>query len=442
MTQGRPLPLMARFAVPLILSSLLQQAYSLADSAIVGWLIGTEAFAAVGSASFLSWLPTSMMMGLSQGFAVLLGQRFGAGDRAGMRRATAISAGLSLFVSLAMSALFLAFLRPLLAAMQTPAEMMEYAADYLRVVFAGLFATGLYNVAAAVLRARGDSRTPMVALVISTALNIALDWALVALADMAVVGVALATVIAQCASLAYCCAVLRREPEFPRAAGEPMLRGVASQLLRLGLPPMVRDGVTAVGGLFVQTVVNGFGVAFVAGITAARRYFSMLEMVGSGLDGSLATFVAQNAGAGQRARIREGTRAATRFGLCAAAVTALLAAAFARPLIALLVADAGEEVLASGIAALRFTALFLPALYLLYIYRAALQGMGDALTPTLSGFTELALRVASVLLLPALIGRGAAYVADGLGWLFAAALLVGVYLVRDRRARQSEARAA
>lgn len=219
MTRGRPLKLMARFAVPLILSSLLQQAYSLADSAIVGWLIGVEAFAAVGASSFLSWLPTSMLMGLSQGFGVLLAQRFGAGDREGLRRATLLSAAMASAAALAMTALGIGFLTPLLVAVQTPAEMMAYSADYLRVVFSGLLATGLYNVAACALRARGDSRSPLIALVISTVLNIALDWALVALAGMGVEGVALATVIAQCASLAYCCAQMsgRRRFRPPRA---------------------------------------------------------------------------------------------------------------------------------------------------------------------------------------------------------------------------------
>ena len=286
-----------------------------------------KAFAAVGASSFLSWLPTSMLMGLSQGFGVLLAQRFGAGDREGLRRATLLSAAMASVAALAMTALGIGFLTPLLVAVQTPAEMMAYSADYLRVVFSGLLATGLYNVAACALRARGDSRSPLIALVISTLLNIALDWALVALADMGVEGVALATVIAQCASLAYCGAQMRRTPAFPPAAVAPMTSGIAARLLKLGLPPMVRDGVVAVGGLFVQRAVNGFGTAFVAGMTAAQRYFSMLELVGAGLDGSLATFVAQNAGAGNRDRIAEGTRSAVRFGVVASIVTAVLAAA-------------------------------------------------------------------------------------------------------------------
>lgn len=440
MTRGRPLKLMARFAVPLILSSLLQQAYSLADSAIVGWLIGVEAFAAVGASSFLSWLPTSMLMGLSQGFGVLLAQRFGAGDREGLRRATLLSAAMASAAALAMTALGISFLTPLLVAVQTPAEMMAYSADYLRVVFSGLLATGLYNVAACALRAQGDSRSPLIALVISTVLNIALDWALVALADMGVEGVALATVIAQCASLAYCGAQMRRTPAFPPAAGAPMTSGIAARLLKLGLPPMVRDGVVAVGGLFVQRAVNGFGTAFVAGMTAAQRYFSMLELVGAGLDGSLATFVAQNAGAGKRDRIAEGTRSAVRFGVVASIVTAVLAAALAQPLVSLLVGGAEAEVVGYGVNALRFTALFLPALYLLYIYRAVLQGMGDSITPTISGFAELAMRMASVMLLPPLIGRGAAYIANGMGWLLAAAVLMGVYYARRRRSRTADDR--
>lgn len=428
MTRGRPLPILVKFALPLMFSSILQQLYSLCDSMVVGRLLGVEAFAAVGAASFLSWLPLSMLLGLTQGFGVVLSQRFGAGDGGGLRRATWWSAVLGVAMALAMGIAGIVLLQPLLRAMNTPAEMLELSADYLRVIFAGLSFTALYNVAATLLRSAGDSRIPLLALVVSTIINIALDYMLVAFCKMGVEGVALATVLAQAAALTVCLLRIKlRSIDLPAAAGVPMTKGIAGQLLRLGLPPLFRDGVIAVGGLFVQSMINGFGVIFVAGMTAARRYFSMMEMAGAALEGALATFVGQNAGAGNTARIHDGTRTAVCLGVLSALATAAVAAIFAHPLIALLVTESNPEVIQTGVVALRVTALFLPALYLLCLYRASLQSMGDALTPMLSGFAELTMRIVTVLALPAFIGQNAAYIADGLGWVAAAVLLMAVY---------------
>lgn len=428
MTRGRPLPILVKFALPLMFSSILQQLYSLCDSMVVGRLLGVEAFAAVGAASFLSWLPLSMLLGLTQGFGVVLSQRFGAGDGVGLRRAAWWSAALGVAMALAMGVAGIVLLQPLLRIMKTPAEMLELSADYLRVIFAGLSFAALYNVAATLLRSAGDSRTPLLALVVSTMINIALDYMLVAFCKMGVKGVALATVLAQAAALTVCLLRIKlRSIDLPAAVGDPVLKGVAGQLLRLGLPPLFRDGVVAVGGLFVQSMINGFGVIFVASMTAARRYFSMMEMAGAALEGALATFVGQNAGAGNTARIHDGTRTAVCLGVLSALVTAAAAAIFAHPLIALLVTESNPEVVQNGVVALRVTALLLPALYLLCLYRASLQSMGDALTPMLSGFAELTMRIVTVLALPAFIGQNAAFIADGLGWVAAAVLLMSVY---------------
>ena len=212
MTKGRITPQLIRFGIPLMLSSVLQQMYSLCDSLVVGRLIGVETFAAVGAASFLSGLPLSMLLGMSHGFGVTLSQRFGAGDRAGLKCAAVLAALLGLAVAVVLSVAGIVFLGPLLAAMQTPAEMLEPATRYLRVIFFGMGLSALYNVAASLLRAAGDSRTPLVALVVSTLLNIALDYILVAFVGIGVEGVALATVLAQLASLAICGARLRLRP--------------------------------------------------------------------------------------------------------------------------------------------------------------------------------------------------------------------------------------
>lgn len=428
MTSGKPFGLLVRFSLPILAGCVLQQMYSLCDSVIVGRLLGVEAFAAVGCASVIGWLPLSMLLGLTQGFGVLLAQRFGAEDGAGLRYANGWSLLISLLTGLAMTAVGLLLLGTMLGWLQTPSELLAATGDYLRVLWLGLSATALYNACASLLRALGDSKTPFWALVISTVFNIVLDCVLVAAFHMGVRGVALSTVLAQVLSLVFCVLRIRKLGfSLPKRAEWHESRDVPGKLLRLGMPPLFRNGIVAVGGLCVQAVMNGFGVALMAGMTAARRYFSLLEMVGAALEGAVATFVGQNTGAGRTDRIAQGMRVALGIAMSSAVVIAAGVWLLAEPMIALFVTHGAAEVLEKGITALRITVLFLPILYALYLYRAALQGMGDTLTPMFSGFAELLLRVLFVLWLPGLIGEFAVYLADAAGWVAAAVLLVSVY---------------
>ena len=433
MTRGRPIPLLLKFAYPIMLTSILQQLYSLADSMIVGRFLGISAFAAVGAAGFIAWLPQNMLLGLTHGFSIVLSQQFGAGDKAGFklanRRAAILSAGFTVFFTIVL----IIFRDKLLALLKTPAELMEYARDYLLIIYLGLIFHGMFNWAASALRAMGDSKTPMIAMFASSAINIALDIVLIKLIPLGVAGVALATVMAQLASLCICLYKLHSAyPEFPPLA-KAIPDGSIGQLLKMGLPPMFRDGVIAVGGLYVQRVINTFGVAFVAGMTAANCYFSILSMLGGSLEGAVATYCGQNTGANRNDRVRSGVRSGALLTLIFACIT-ILAAYFSAPyLIRLITGDSAAEALKTGIFALRCSACFLPALHLLFLYRAALQGMGDAVTPMLSGFMELGMRVVCVLALTEYIGPVAACIADGLGWLAAAILLMAKYLFTLQR---------
>lgn len=431
MTRGPIAPHLLRFGAPLMLTWMLQQLYALCDSVVVGRLIGVEAFAAVGAASFLSWLPLSMVMSMTHGFGAVMAQRFGAGDVRGWKQTWHYGFLLSIAAALLLGGTAALFLEKLLIAMQTPDEMMDHSMRYLRVIFAGLSLSAMYNVTASGLRAAGDSRTPLVAMVVSTLFNIAADFILVLGFGMGVEGVALGTLLAQLVSLLICAVRLKiHPPKLPADVGNGSVR-VCRQMLKLGLPPMLQDGVTAVGGLLVQSMINGFGMVFVAGLTASRKYFTAMEMCCSALEGAIATFVGQNSGAGRTDRVHKGTATAAKLGILTALCTSALAALFARPMIILLVGS-DAEVVRCGVIALRTTALFLPAMYMLCIYRASLQSTGDSITPMLSGFTELAMRLISVLLLTRLIGKTAAYIAEGTGWIAAMILLMSVYYYRKK----------
>lgn len=434
MTRGKPVSLIARFALPIVLSSLLQQLYTMCDSMIVGRMLGDAAFAAVGSSSYLDWFPLSMLIGLSQGFGVVMAQRFGAQDRDGLRRAAANGAGLMLAVSALLSVLGVCGMDAFLRLLDTPQELMGLMAQYLGTLWLGLCATGLSNLLGATLRAMGDSRTPLVSLAVSTLVNIALDVAFIALLGLGVRGAALATLISRAVDVGVCVRGVKRSgAAWPRRSDWRWERRTVRELMRLGFPQLLSYGVCATGELYVQAAINRFGIAFVTGMTAAKRYFSLINVVGGGIEGAVATFVGQNYGARQPRRIALGTRQATWLALGSSLTITALVALLSRPLILAFIPTAAPDVVQTGVDALRVQVCCLWGLYLLCMYRAALQGMGNALAPMISGFLELVLRLATAFALPRIVGATGLYWTDAVTWLVTAAMLMVSYFVSARK---------
>ncbi|MEG2252845.1 MAG: MATE family efflux transporter, partial [Clostridia bacterium] len=264
----------------------------------------------------------------------------------------------------------------------------------------------------------------------------ALDYLFLAAFHMGVEGAALATLLSQALATLLCLRGIRRVNDATPRKGEWRLhRATLRELLRLGLPPLLSFSVVSIGELVVQAAINLCGVVFVTGVTAARRYFSLLNIIGSALEGALATFVAQNTGARESQRILAGTRIAVLLGLGASVLTSVLVFVFAKPLILLFVPQGGAEIVRIGVEALRIETFFLWALYMLCLYRAAIQGMGNALIPMLSGFLELALRLVCVWLMPRLIGRSGLYFTDAFAWVLTAFMLIAAYLRMSKRLR-------
>jgi len=428
MTKGKPYKLMLRFALPLMLSALLQQLYSMCDSVIVGRLLGTEAFAAIGSAGSLNWFPLSMLLGASVGFGVALAQRFGARDTEGFRRYFAASLWLMLLIGLVFTCVGMLAAGAFLRMLQMPAELMGYTHRYLRVLWAGLAVTAIFNILTSALRAIGDSRTPFVALVASTVLNIVLDLVLIGQLHMGVEGAALATIASQAAALCWCLyGIACKARVFPERRHWKPQKNVVRELLRLGIPHLLCNGVTATGELWVQAAVNAYGVVYVTGVTASRRYLSLLNVIGHGLEGALATFNGQNWGAGEKKRIVHGTRTAVLMGIGASIATSVLVCVFAEPLIRLFIPDSSAEAIRIGMEALRVEAAFLIGLYMLCEHRAAIQGMGNALLPMLSGFLELVMRLLCAWLLPVFAGKTGLYFSDPITWAVTTVMLVVSY---------------
>lgn len=442
MTEGSPLKLLISFALPLMAGNVFQQCYTIVDTMVVGRYVGVDALSAMGAVDWLSWLTVGIIQGFTQGFSILMAQHFGAKDYDGLNRSIGISASLSLIISGLLLALSQLFARPLLLLMNTPENIIQLGLTYVRILFAGLPIVMLYNLLSSVLRALGDSKTPLYAMVIASLANIGLDFLFVLGFHWGMVGAAAATLIAQLLSVLYCLPNIARIQiiKIERVHFRPEHK-TCGTLLRLGSPIALQNAIIAVGGMVVQSVVNGFGVIFMAGLVATNKLYGLLEIAATSYGYAVTSYVGQNLGAGRIDRIKKGMRSAVLIAFVTSILIAALMLLFGRQILGLFV-DASEanvqEVVSIAYAYLCIMSVCLPILYMLHIYRSALMGLGNTLVPMVSGFSEMALRIAVAMILPAFMGQQGLYYAEVAAWLAAAILLVAAYYIQIRRYKQGE----
>lgn len=434
MTSGKPSRLLLKFAFPLMLSMLLQQCYSLCDTLIVGRFLGAVALTATGSAGALSWFPQNLVCCAIYAYGVALSHRFGAKDTEGFRQHFAGSILLTLILGVIITVVGTVYAEKFLILLDTPAELLPLATTYLRILWIGFLVTALMNLFSTALTSIGDSKTPLVSLAISSVVNIVLDVVFLAWLDMGIGGAALATVLAQVFAAGWnLLQLIRKGDVLPKLRHFRLKWSVPKELLRLSLPQMLSSAVINSGGLLVQRIINGHGVDFVMGLNASGRIFSTLYVVGYGLELAVLTYTGQNWGAGRKDRIRTGNRFAVLMGFASSAAIGIIVAIFAEPLVRFLITDASDETIRIGAEALRIQSLFLPSMYLLCEYRAAIQGMGNVVYPMLSGFSELAMRIVASLLLPMFLGRAGLYYVDAAAWIPTMLLMIIGYTATLRK---------
>lgn len=435
MTSGSPVRLIVAFALPLMIGNIFQQLYTMVDAMVVGNAVGVSALAALGAADWPTWVIIGIVSGFGQGFAIPVAQSFGSGDYGAIRRAMAGSVILSGGLSVVLTAVSLLVIKPVLRVLNTPGEILADAYLYAVIIFIGTFAQMAYNLLASILRSLGNSRTPLVSIVVASVTNIALDILFVVYFGWGVAGAAVATVISQVLSALICLLVIRKidflhlEREDWRPDRETMWG-----LLRLGTPLAFQNAVIGVGGVVVQNIVNGFGTVFIAGFTATNKLYGLLELAATAFGYSMVSYVGQNLGAGKHRRIRSGTRWALLIGVITAAVISVCMLLFGEAIAGMFISDSPEiEARAVGVAYEYLTIMswFLPILYLLHIYRSALYGFGDTVVPMISGFAELVMRVAVILTLPGIIGETGVYYAEVAAWAGAAVILAATYYYRQ-----------
>ena len=436
MTVGNPTRLILSFCLPIVAGNLFQQLYSLVDTLVIGRVEGVTALAAVSAAGWLDWFVLGLAMGMAQGFSILIAQLFGAGDHAGLRCAAGQSILLSIVISVVLTAVSEALLWPTLKLLDSPDNTIHLTCDYLRIIFGGAVFVMGYNLLAGFLRSLGDSRTPLYAMVAASLCNIALDILFVATFHWGVYGVAIATVISQCVSFLVCLAALAHMPlmRLSRADLRPD-RTVMKRLMGLGLPVAFQNLIISSGALVVQRVTNGFGFVFMAGINAATRLTGLMELAGNSLGAAMGTFAGQNLGAHRLDRVRLGLRRSARIAVAAALLVAGCVTLFGRSLLGLFINDEPalvEQVLTYGCRYLYVMSACLFLLYLLFVYRCTLQGLGDTLVPMISGVVELFMRIGCVIILPTLMGEWGVYISEVAAWTGAAIFLMWGYYRRMR----------
>lgn len=442
MTSGSPVRHLIRFALPILLGVLFQQLYSVVDAMVLGRSVGVDALAAVGSTDSTVFFVQGFIIGLTNGCGILTAQRFGAGDHTGVRRTTANAVYLALLAGLAITLAGLLGSRALLVTLRTPADIFDYALLYLRIIFAGMLATVLYNMFSDVLRSLGDSVSPLIILAASAAANVGLDMLFVMRFHWGVAGAAAATVIVKIFSVGMCLLVLSRIELMRFQSGDRSFdRELFANLFRLGVPVGIMNSVTAAGMMLVQNVVNTMGSTVVAAYTTGAKILNFALMPGDILGMALSTFVGQNLGAGRLDRVRLGVRKAVGMSLELNLTVGLLVAVFARELTAVFVTSAERAVIEATQPYLVTIGAGVWIVGLLFLYRFALQSLGDTVIPMISGGVELAARISTVLLLTRCFHLGFFSVgfAEVAAWTGAGVLLMAGFYVRLRKITREKA---
>lgn len=435
MTQGEPTGLILRFAVPLFIGTLFQQAYNLADTMVVGHELGGRAVAAVGATTALYSVLIYFANGLNSGYGIMISRMFGSKNEDGLRKAAAAMVLLDSVVTLALTAMVLPLLSHLLVWLDTPQDIFEQAYAYIFIILAGMPATIGYNMGAGFMRAVGNSRTPLYFLIFSCGLNISLDFLFVVGLGRGVAGAAAATVIAETVSAVLCFVyIYKTYPEFlPRKDDWRLKREFVWEMLSTGLAMGLMQSVFSLGTIILQKGINHLGTRIITAHTASQRINEMLMMPLGMIATANATFVGQNFGAGQYERIKKAIRQVLGMELVWS-VVAVLAAWMAGPfLIGMLIGTEDMEIIRNGLLNLRCATGFYFPLGILLVLRNALQPMGCKVPPVVSSSIELLIKVVfSFWLIPRLNYLGVA-VTEPIIWIVCAGFIGSVYVNFCRR---------
>lgn len=429
-TKGSPIGKIIRFSIPLMIGNFFQLVYNMVDTFIVGRTLGVDALAGIGMSGSLMFFIIGFAQGFTSGTAIPVAQAFGAEDYPKIRRSVALNIYLVLIISIILTILSTFYLKDILEFLKTPQEIIQYSYDYMIIIFSGMIVVVLFNMVSNLLRAIGNSRTPVVALAITTITNIILDYLFIVYFNMGVAGAAYATVSAQLIAVIICIYVIHKHvPELQvrlndfKIVGEEFLHHC-----RLGFPMGFQASIIAVGSVSVTIALNTLGPGAVAGYSAASKIDQIIILVLMSFGIAMATYVGQNFGAKEFHRIIIGVRQTTYVSLAVAILSGIILWFLGGPLTALF-GDAGsQDVLhAYGKEFFQLTVPFYGLLAILFIYRNTLQGLNNSFIPTIAGILELIMRVLAAFVLTEYIGFAGTVISNPMAWLGALLALVPAY---------------
>ena len=431
LTKGNPTKLILGFAIPMLLGLLFQQFYSMSDAIIVGKWLGVTSLAAVGSTGSINFMVIGFCTGVCSGFAIPVSRCFGAGNHTDMRRYVANIIRVGIVMAAIITVTVSLLCRSILVLMRTPDDIINEAYSYIFIIFLGIPVTFLYNMAAGLIRALGDSKTPLYFLLLSAGLNIVLDIISVGVLGLGIMGPAIATVISQAISGITCLIFMIKKFPILHVGKEerPLSWHHIKILLSSGLPMGLQYSITAIGTVILQTSVNTLGSLYVASVTAAGRVNMFFCCVFDSLGGTMATYSSQNIGAEKPERITSGLKSALIIGASYCVIAALILCFFGK-YIALLFMDPGEtEILNNVQKFLTANSLSYVLLLGINVFRFSIQGIGYSSLAVFAGVAEMIARCIMGFVLVPIFAYNAVCFANPLAWLFADLFLVPTYII-------------
>lgn len=419
MTKGTPARLIIGFAGPLILGNIFQQFYNMADAVIVGRFVGQKALASVGATGSTTFLLIALLMGLTNGAGIIISQYYGAKEYVNMRKTIVSLIFIVFLISIATAAVGIAASPLILGILNTPESIIGNSVLYMRIMFGGVTGIAAYNVCGAVLRSIGDSKTPLYALVLSSAVNIGLDLLFVVVCGWGVGGVAAATVISQVMSAIFCIAEIKRKHSELHVKKEEIRinRKLIKPIFRMGLPTAMQSSLIALSNMSVQSLVNGFGAVILAAYTAAGKIDSIAIQLVVSIGMAMSVFAGQNVGAGRIDRVKTGLRHVLAIMMAGCVATAFLIVRFKENLLGLFLrGDEAEAAIAAGSEYLAIVSVAYVIAGIMQSFLNLMRGAGDVQASIRAGIIELSARVLFSFVLSAKIGATGLWIAVPLSW--------------------------
>lgn len=420
MTSGSPGKLILAFALPLMMGNIFQQLYTVTDAMIVGQFLGVNGISAVGATEWMVWLMIGMVQGFTQGFSIKMSQDFGAKRYKDLRSTIFNAAVLSVLIAVFLVVIGQITATGVLHILRTPDTIFADASIYMHTMFWGIPCMMLYNFTASVLRSLGDGKTPLYAMIFGSVTNIVLDLLFVTVFHWGLMGAAAATVTAQFCTGIFCIVRILNIDLLHFSGDDTVLKPRSYiHLLKLGIPMAFQNAVISVGGMIVQSVVNQFGVIFIAGFTATNKLYGILEVAATSYGFAMTTYTGQNVGAGKIKRVRQGYHSALGIALVTSIVIALIMVFGGRLILSCFISGDPQTVTETLDVAYHYLfimSILLPVLYYLHIARSCIQGMGNTVLPMMSGVAEFVMRTGAAMLLPMLMGQEGIFYAEIAAW--------------------------